>query len=178
MFLFISHSESRYGLVPLIRAAMALMILMGLGCSKGASPEAEVHSDEHSHEHDHEHEHDHDHHHVPDHKPENFSMLVKSLDERLHASDIDAHDWEEIIDLVRWIPELAADSDLRRKDFESALHISESLIAELQPQPKPGPTSKRVEGAIGALKDLATRSDLRPKVESGTSEAAPESGQG
>lgn len=178
MFLFISTAESRRRLHPLMRATLALIILAGLGCSKEVSSEAEAHDDVHSHKH--EHDHDHEHHHVPDHKPENFSMLVTSLDERLHASEIDEHDWDEIIDIVRWIPELAADSDLRRKDFESALHISEILMAELQPltKQKPAPISKKVEDAIGALKDLATRSDLRPKAEPGTSEAATESGQG
>lgn len=179
MLRLISEDHFIRSLAPWIRFSLTMVLITAPGCSRIASSDVTTQAGgEHAahqgrvdgHEDDHHHgEHDHDHHHVPDHKPENFSSLVINLDSRLQATEFSDHSWEEVIDLVRWVPELAADSDLRRKDFESAVRVSESLLAELDQivRQKPVRISQKAFDGVGVLKDLATRSDLRPKVESG-----------
>lgn len=102
------------------------------------------HSDEHAGEtgghhddHDHEHE-DHEHleHFVPPHKPAGFDELVSQLFLRCETlpklADADAAEFQkrsaEMRDILNWIPELAADSNLKRKGFETAVAERERLL--------------------------------------------------
>ena len=88
------------------------------------------HADEHGHDHEHEHEaghedeHDHEHHHVdhliPDHYPDDFYAAAQRLSELVEAFSIGkkvkskggVSAEKEYSDLLRWLPELAADLSL------------------------------------------------------------------
>jgi hypothetical protein len=88
----------------------------------GCGSSAESHEDEH-----HEHEHEHLEHFVPAHKPKDFAELVDQLALRFpqleSTSPGAGHDAarKELADIIDWIPELAADSELRKADFETAV---------------------------------------------------------
>ncbi|MFM7058333.1 MAG: hypothetical protein ACKO2P_15560 [Planctomycetota bacterium] len=73
-----------------------------------------------------EHEHDHHHHSRPTHKPDDFTELPQELQRRLIADESgrvrpSRRRLRQLADIVSWIPELAADSELRRAGFEQAL---------------------------------------------------------
>ena len=92
--------------------------------------------DESHDEHDDEYaEHEHLEHFVPAHKPKDFVDLVEQLALRFHQLDsTDAGDEprtarQELADIIGWIPELAADSELKKADFESAVATGNKLVA-------------------------------------------------
>lgn len=72
------------------------------------------------------HEEDEDHHleHlIPAHKPESFAETVTELKSRgpaVFAGEATDDAQQELLDIVDWLPELAADSDLKRKQWEQA----------------------------------------------------------
>ena len=91
---------------------LALMSGMLLGCQQGQQ------AGEHDDDHDHFHEHDHA---SSDHRPGDFAAAVASLsdlNEEIAAEvrEGHAHHAEEalhqILDIARWLPEIAADSDM------------------------------------------------------------------
>ncbi len=73
-------------------------------------------------------------HFIPAHKPKSFGELVEQIFARVEAaasaeSDVDATVLKELKDIIEWIPELAADSDLRKADWEHAVAIGVRLQA-------------------------------------------------
>lgn len=76
---------------------------------------------------DHDHDDDHHHHHSrPVHKPDDFQELPEELRRRLTADESGRvspgrRRLRQLVDIVGWIPELAADSELRRAGFEQAV---------------------------------------------------------
>lgn len=129
----------------------AMTLLLSAGCQKGDAPkmagadehgDSGTHHDDHDHEGDEDHEHedheDHEHleHFVPPHKPASFEELVSQLFFRcetlpnLAAAD-DAEFQKrsaELRDILNWIPELAADSNLKRSGFETAIADGKTLL--------------------------------------------------
>lgn len=88
-----------------------------------------------------------DHHHhlehfVPHHKPANFATAVEEIEHRAqHLSDHAGHghadekdEFLELVDIVNWIPELAADSDLNEADWKQAKVAATALAASLARQ--------------------------------------------
>ncbi|MEY3459413.1 MAG: hypothetical protein RL215_2570 [Planctomycetota bacterium] len=78
------------------------------------------------------HDHVHDHgHHRPRHKPRSFDLLPGSLLRRLpedgDVSRLSRRRMRELQEIVGWIPELAADSELKRSGFEQAVACQEDL---------------------------------------------------
>jgi hypothetical protein len=70
-----------------------------------------------------------DHHGIPAHKPKTFAAAIETLSDRLRGwpesgDGIDREELAIVTDIVRWLPELAADTDLRRADWEQVLAIS------------------------------------------------------
>lgn len=111
--------------------------------------------------HDHEHEHG-----IPDHKPVSFADAVRRLvpqwkhlaAERLagHQKHADA-ELSIMLDVIRWLPELAADTDLRKADWDRVQQLSKELESMvLIPSPAPTtPTSKEIETLVAQLQKLA-----------------------
>ena len=93
---------------------LTLCMISNIGCSEGEEQHLE--------------------HFVPAHKPESFSELVEQIFNRVEAvasvdSDVDASSLKELKEIIEWIPELAADSDLRKADWEHAVALGVRLQA-------------------------------------------------
>jgi hypothetical protein len=67
---------------------------------------------------------------IPAHKPRSYAETVEQLDRRIQSlSDADSGSeritqLEELGDIIRWLPELAADSDLRKPHWEQARDVA------------------------------------------------------
>lgn len=111
---------------------LTLLALAGLaalsGCLRGHGSGAGTHDEEAEH-------------HVPAHRPADLSAAVQRLRE-LHreletgdpvrpAAELDAG--AEYRDIVVWLPELAADSDLPRAPWERIQQFSRDLVQLLEP---------------------------------------------
>jgi hypothetical protein len=70
-------------------------------------------------------------HYIPPHKPQNFRELVEQLSKRVTrlagATDPSAAELQELRDIIDWIPELAADSELLKADWELAERTGKEL---------------------------------------------------
>jgi hypothetical protein len=130
-----------------------------------------------SHEEHHEDHHEDEHleHFVPAHKPADYAALVEQLENRISkqsqvsgsgegtaATAQSATERQELIDIVGWIPELAADSELRKQEFETAVSAGVRLSIALGFE-KPGegitpvdPSS--IPGLLEELKALVSKS--------------------
>tara|TARA_R110002095_G_scaffold97122_2_gene85067 strand:+ start:73855 stop:74319 length:465 start_codon:yes stop_codon:yes gene_type:complete len=76
---------------------------------------------------------DHLEHHIPEHKPDSFSATVKEVDTRMrtllennHADTYQVHK-QELTDIISWIPEMAADSELKHTAWNEVKQISGNL---------------------------------------------------
>ena len=120
-------------------------------------------------------EHEHHHTHAPWYKPRSFADLVTSLEDRFQKQSLSARQRGQLMDIIGWIPEIAADSDLRRKDFEAAQEISKLLTeAMLKTEAsKSMPSQADLEMPLAALRDLATRSNINPQGGATTSAGVP-----
>jgi len=145
--------------------ALFLALLIFSGCSTnvndllGTTGSADSHKDEHLE------------HFVPAHKPADFERLVQQLTERIPrlaaALNETSHDAvkvqrTELADVIGWIPELAANSELRRKDFEKALQTSQQLRAEFAIQfestKSSPPDVSKFDRMLAALEELVPAS--------------------
>ena len=72
-------------------------------------------------------------HSVPAHKPHSFAEAVEELIRRSQQVNPvqNPREFEELRDIVRWIPELAADSDLPEPDWTTACIAAEELSRAL-----------------------------------------------
>ena len=122
------------------------------------------------------HEDEHLEHFVPAHKPSTYADLVDQLALRapqLAAGDqpVDGSDerhattMQEFSDIIGWIPELAADSELMRADFESAVATGKKLttaFAEtMGPQKTKAVDMATLEPLIDELRELVPKSQDR-----------------
>lgn len=114
------------------RTLFWLVCLGVLNVVVGCGSQEEHHEDEHLE------------HFVPAHKPADFAALVEQLEKRIvqqtpasgpgegtTAADQSATERQELIDIIGWIPELAADSELQKKEFETAVSAGAQLSIAL-----------------------------------------------
>ena len=118
----------KYRILSRSTELVLILVVLVVGCrqSEQADDHGHSHGDHgHSHsddgdKHDHDHFHEHDHV-TADHRPEDFADAVESLASlnqeiatELESGDIDHadHAIHEILDIARWLPEIAADSDM------------------------------------------------------------------
>lgn len=107
-------------LLSLLIAAALMPCLCGCGSSETANGE-----DQHLE------------HFVPAHKPANFSKALEEIQHRAkhlsqhagHSGDHEAGEFQELLDIVNWLPELAADSDLNESEWNSA-NAAAKVVAE------------------------------------------------
>lgn len=92
------------------------IVLVTLGCSKTAEEEHHGHV-------------------IPEHKPLSYRDAISQLDARwakLQSGEATPEEKQELTDIVRWLPEIAADSDLRRQQWEivnvSARQLDQLLL--------------------------------------------------
>ena len=117
-----------------------------IGCQRAEEVTDQDHGHSHADDHGHDHEDDHDHFHehdhvVSDHRPADFADAVRSMS-RLnreiaeemasgHAKHADEalHD---MTDIVRWLPEIAADSDMPEDQWNEVDRQSAALTDLLE----------------------------------------------
>lgn len=112
---------------------MSSFLLLPAICGCGASEVADADEDHHLE------------HFVPHHKPANFAAGVEDIEHRAqhlsehagHGHADEADEFQELVDIVNWIPELAADSDLNESDWNKANSAATTLAASLAARKSP-----------------------------------------
>jgi hypothetical protein len=100
---------------------------------------------------------DHLEHHDPPHKPRNLAMAVDQIERRFEAiahgpgicNSESAAPLKELVDIVRWLPEIAGDSDLPEEQWNTVDQISEKLSPLLQEQ-----LNNALRGASASMQPL------------------------
>ena len=128
-----------------------------------SDPEGEGHHDE---------DHEHLEHFVPPHKPASFEELVSQLAFRCETvpklAAADEKEFQkrsvELRDIIQWIPELSADSNLKRQEFETAVSAGAGLSLALGFE-RPAEGSKAVDQSsipklLDELKALVSKSQI------------------
>ena len=147
---------------------VCLCIVSGVGGCTADKPSPTGGSAEHD---SHDHLHDHG---IPDHKPATFAEAVKQLPrrQRLLLSEFSAghldHAQEAIQklqDVIGWLPELAADTDLRESDWNTVQSVSQQMEAVVGhwPSLQSKPPDQEIESLtvlIEQLKTLAEKTGL------------------
>lgn len=139
-----------------VRMLLVIMSLLGMvGCQSRSS--TSEHLGEEAHD-------------LPAHRPVSFAAAVEDLPRRLamlEATSNSEHSarleqLHELEDILRWLPELASDSDLRKSDWEKATKASSELEDLLRPwllqvseKPVPHPDCSAI---LERLKHLAKKS--------------------
>lgn len=145
-------------------APQLLVLALGLFLLPGCSSE----------EHD-----DHLEHHIPEHKPADFSRAVTEIQRRTDELRIAdkfspadrATKVNELFDIIRWLPELAGESDMPEEPWNKVNAISRSLAAALEPQRQTGAGNAEVPFPAPDLWDKAIN-DLSELVPLSRSAAA------
>ncbi len=83
---------------------------------------------------------DHLEHHVPEHKPHDLVDAVDEIEKRWQGLETawktnpgqNSEALSELIDIIRWLPEVAGDSDLPESDWNTVNGISKSWQAKLR----------------------------------------------
>jgi len=78
---------------------------------------------------------------APAHKPGEFPALVVALRERISAlskGNPSTEDLNQLSDVIHWVPELAAETDLKRKEWDVAVNVSEKLGVQFEAARKSG----------------------------------------
>lgn len=150
-------SVGNSSLASLTTAALYLIsgFIFAAGCTGAASkqePQARP-----SLEHEHEHEH-HDHaHHDPEHKPKSFPEAVerlKGLRPDLAARALPgSEEWEIAVDIVDWLPELAAESELNEREWNRVDGNASELRLVLQSREKNAVSWDRFDSALEKLSE-------------------------
>lgn len=108
---------------------VALCSLWLTGCAPTTAVESPDTAEHEAHDHEHEHG-------VPAYKPKTLVAAVRQLSPRWkhislelnagHVEHADA-DIEELLEMIRWLPELAADTDLKKADWDRVQQLSTKL---------------------------------------------------
>lgn len=84
-------------------------------------------------------DHEEDAHALPEHHPRTFRRAVVDIGHRggvLTSGMLEGSEWElqrrQLLDIVRWLPELAADTELGRRDWERVNDAARGLARELE----------------------------------------------
>jgi hypothetical protein len=84
-------------------------------------------------------DHEEDAHALPEHHPRTFRRAVVDIGHRggvLTSGMLERPQWElqrrQLLDIVRWLPELAADTELGRRDWERVNDAARDLAKELE----------------------------------------------
>lgn len=141
----------------LMLAAVLIVPLVMLLCGcQGAAETKHEHEHEHEHEHKHEHEHEHEHseHHTSHHKPQDFRQALAELERQYAEIQVLAssraaelpQELEELVEIIRWLPEIAGDSDMPEADWNVVNAASRELLTAVKSRDR-GPASPDVQVA-------------------------------
>jgi hypothetical protein len=109
-------------------------------------------------------------HHTPEHKPASLPRAVREL-RRRHAELVEhrsrnqaaerSGELQQVLDIVGWLPELAADSDLRKSDWDTVNESSKRLeglfAASNATDASAGEAARLIEQELAALQELVER---------------------
>ena len=97
-------------------------------------------------------------HSLPDHHPQTFRRAVVDIGQRGDALTSGMLDdaslkiqLRQLLDIVRWLPELAAETDLGRRDWERLNDTAQSLARELNLSASAGQRSTVDDAALSAV---------------------------
>ncbi|MFM8580482.1 MAG: hypothetical protein ACKOFW_03155 [Planctomycetaceae bacterium] len=111
------------------------LAVLGVGCGPPAAPASPLEAE-------------HLEHHVPPHRPVSFAaglvqvrQRVRELDE---ATNGQGHEdlptrVTELAEILEWLPELALDSDIRRRDWEEIHRVAGALLSDYRKAQREGP---------------------------------------
>lgn len=120
------------------------IVCLLVGCDHPNSHLADdqQHEDEHQHEGEHEEEHEH---HAA-HWPESLSQAVRWLHEirDLGKPHGEVSPVQELEDILRWLPELVADTDLDEAGFDQIDRLAQSLLQQVKPMRQQGESLERI----------------------------------
>lgn len=83
-------------------------------------------------------EEDHLEHHIPEHKPKTYTQTVRELDSRMRTllnqspTEVKPEEKQQLEEIIDWIPELAADSELKHKDWNEVKQLSTEIKSVFQ----------------------------------------------
>ena len=83
-------------------------------------------------------EEDHLEHHIPEHKPKTYTETVKELNSRMRTllnqspAAVNQEEKQQLEEIIDWIPELAADSELKHKDWNEVQQLSTEIKSVFQ----------------------------------------------
>ena len=160
---FIDRFKIRHNRSPQTAAcAVVLMLLMLIvGCG-GATSETKTSLFEDDHE-------------VAPHWPHDLDELSEKLRERISNADVNETSFAEIVDLVSWTAEVAADTSLSEEDWLPLYNASEALLPKLRRAN--GNISEPLVAQIEALcklVDQASEQTSDEQTSEQTSEQSPE----
>lgn len=165
-----TRSQVGWNLLAFALGLMLAFSMAGCGAEKSKADSGTAHDTTAEH-HDHEHLHDHG---IPDHKPASFAEAVKQLPRRQrlvlgefkvghldHAQEA----IQKLQDVIRWLPELAADTDLGEADWNTVQSLSQRMEATIHAWPalqsKPSDQDvERLTELVEQLKPYAERTKL------------------
>lgn len=119
-------------------------------------------------------DHEEDAHTLPEHHPRTFRRAVVDIGHRggvLTSGMLEESQWElqrrQLLDIVRWLPELAADTELGRRDWERVNDAAGTLARELESLADAGEQAASRQKTLpktlaDAMKTLADADDLLP----------------
>lgn len=144
------------------------LLLLFCGCEKTPPSQAPrtVPDSQHAHaENEPHHSHEEEHGILP-HKPRTFVDAVNQIDQRGHELLTHRHapDIQEWFDILGWLPEIAADTDLKKSDWESVVRIGRDLetwSAEWKVDDKSSPDPARLDALVAELRTLVAKLPVR-----------------
>ncbi|QDT35388.1 hypothetical protein [Thalassoglobus polymorphus] len=98
---------------------------------------------------------------IPAHKPANYGDGVDQLSQRgkhFFANELGSEEVAELQDIVNWLPELAADSDLKRPQWEQVQAIAKQLKSQMDAASDSG-GEKQWNQHVASLTDLVPASN-------------------
>jgi hypothetical protein len=108
-------------------AVLTVLLLLPFGCGPASGTGTAADDRDHHLEH-----------HVPEHKPHSYAHAVTELRRRFdaiheeiaagHSAHV-AQELDELRDVINWLPELAADSDLRKAQWDIVKGVADELAA-------------------------------------------------
>jgi len=152
--------------IDLVRFVALLLLICG--CEKTALPQASPlpRKTEHSHAENEPHKSHEEEHGILPHKPRTFVDAVNQIDQRGHEllTHRHGHDITEWFDILRWLPEIAADTDLKKVDWEAVVRIGRDLetwSAEWKVDDKSSPDPARIDALVAELRTLVAKLPVR-----------------
>lgn len=127
---------------PILVTVITLLTFAAAGCG---APEAEEHLE----------------HVIPAHKPASYSEGITALDVRgqlYFKNQMSPLEHSQLRDIVDWLPELAADSDLTHREWNIVHSIGSDLKTIVNEVPRPDLAQRWIEH-IAALRELIPAAD-------------------